>query len=67
MTPLSLALILVTTAAAGGAGMDAQEARGRFEVKVTPASAADAPVTRMGLAKTWSGDIVGTSAGEMLS
>ena len=44
-----------------------QEARGRFEVVLKPVSAADAPVTRMTLDKRWSGDVVGTSAGEMLS
>ena len=49
----------------GATRMD--EARGRFEVEVKPASAADAPVSRMTLAKRWSGDVTGESTGEMLS
>ena len=44
-----------------------EEARGRFEVEMKPASAAGAPVTRMTLQKRWHGDIEGVSSGEMLS
>ena len=66
--PLLLAATLaaVSAAAAHGEGrMD--EARGRFEVDVQPASHEGAPVTRMTLKKRWAGDIQGDSVGEMLS
>lgn len=50
---------------------DAQRATGTFEVKLLPLATAhdgDAPpLARMSLDKTFIGDLVGTSAGEMLS
>jgi hypothetical protein len=49
----------------------AKHARGRFEVKLTPASASPegklAELGRMSNAKTFSGDLEGRSTGEMLA
>ena len=53
--------------AAGAQEVRMEEAKGRFQVEVKPVSAAGAPVTRMSLSKRWSGDVQGTSEGEMLS
>ena len=63
------ALMLAAPGAAAPAreAVAADEARGRFEVDVKPVSSADAPVVRMTLEKRWSGDLTGTSSGEMLS
>ena len=61
------AAILAALAPGGREARAMDEARGRFEVEIKPVSAADAPVTRMSLHKRWTGDIAGTSAGEMLS
>ena len=47
-----------------------QRASGPFDVKITPQSedkAEGAPLGRLSLAKTWHGDLSGTSAGEMLT
>ena len=48
-----------------------QQATGTFEVKVKPLTADEkvpgVVVGRMSIDKTWSGDIVGTSAGEMMT
>ncbi len=47
-----------------------KHAKGTFEVKMTPQSdegVGDPTVGRMSLAKTFSGDIVGTSTGQMLA
>jgi Protein of unknown function (DUF3224) len=45
-------------------------AKGTFEVKVTPMPAeenvGDPTITRLSLDKTWSGDLAGTSKGQML-
>ena len=45
-------------------------AKGTFEVKVTPlpaeANVGDPAIGRLSLDKTWSGDLVGTSKGQML-
>ncbi len=63
-----VAIILTAAPAAGereARAMD--EAKGRFEVQVKPVSTAGAAVTRMSLTKRWSGDVEGTSEGEMLS
>lgn len=46
---------------------DTKRAQGTFEVQMTPAEAPDAAVGRMTLAKTFSGDLQGSSAGQMLS
>lgn len=43
------------------------EARGTFDVTLTPATGPDAPVGRMTLAKTFHGDLEATSVGEMLA
>lgn len=42
-------------------------ARGTFEVKMTPASDRDAALGRFSLEKKFSGDLEGSSAGEMLA
>jgi Protein of unknown function (DUF3224) len=42
-------------------------ARGDFEVKLTPQSAADAPIGRMSIDKQFHGDLEATSKGEMLA
>ena len=42
-------------------------ARGTFDVVLTPVGAADAPVGSMMIAKTFHGDLAGTSAGQMLA
>ncbi|MFV0625084.1 DUF3224 domain-containing protein [Sphingomonas sp. ac-8] len=47
--------------------MTETEARGAFDVTVTPASGADAPTARMTLAKTFHGPLEATGAGEMLA
>ena len=62
-----MGLGLITGAAPKGAGM-AQQAKGTFEVKVTPTpyEAKDAVANgRLTLAKTFAGDLAGTSQGEM--
>lgn len=47
-----------------------QVAKGTFEVKVTPlpaeANVGDPTISRLSLDKTWSGDIAGSSKGQML-
>lgn len=63
-----VALMLATAPAGMAQGTKAMdEAKGRFEVEIKPASPAGAPVTRMTLQKRWHGDVEGTSEGEMLS
>lgn len=42
-------------------------ATGSFDVKLTPASAPDAPIGAMAIAKTFHGDLEGSSAGQMLA
>lgn len=45
-------------------------ARGDFQVEMTPADSREGPgatLARLTLAKRWTGDVEGTSAGEMLS
>ena len=67
---LLLAGMAYAGAAPGAGAREARrmdEARGRFEVEVKPVSAPGAAVTRMTLSKRWSGDVEGTSEGEMLS
>lgn len=44
-----------------------RHARGSFEVTLTPASAPDAPIGAMTIAKRFSGDLEGSSAGTMLA
>jgi hypothetical protein len=43
------------------------KARGDFEVKLAPQSAADAPIGRMSLDKQFHGDLEAASKGEMLA
>jgi hypothetical protein len=43
------------------------QAKGTFEVKLVPQSAADAPVGRRSIDKQFSGDLEATSQGEMLA
>lgn len=43
------------------------DATGTFEVTLTPTSEADAPVGAMAIAKTFHGDLDGSSAGQMLA
>ena len=43
------------------------QAKGTFEVKLTPQSAADAPVGRRTIDKQFHGDLEATSKGEMLA
>jgi hypothetical protein len=43
------------------------QAAGTFDPKLTPTSAADAPVGAMSIAKTFKGDLDGTSVGQMLA
>ena len=59
--------VAVAPAAAAREHGRMDEAKGRFEIEIAPASAAGAPVTRMTLHKRWSGDVQGESSGEMLS
>ena len=42
-------------------------AKGNFDVQLTPTSAADAAVGAMSIAKTFHGDLDGTSSGQMLA
>jgi Protein of unknown function (DUF3224) len=42
-------------------------ASGTFEVDVAPQTDADTPISRLSLDKQFSGDLVGTSKGEMLA
>ena len=42
-------------------------AQGRFDVDLKPASDAGDPVSRMTIAKSFEGDLTGTSRGEMLA
>ena len=77
----SLAVVLGTTAAPGQGGAIETEtveetpttmrAKGTFEVKLSPLEtynqAADAKIGRMSIDKTFAGDLVATSQGEMLS
>lgn len=42
-------------------------AKGNFDVQLTPTSAPDAAVGAMSIAKTFHGDLVGTSTGQMLA
>ncbi|MGI4880139.1 MAG: DUF3224 domain-containing protein [Janthinobacterium lividum] len=42
-------------------------ASGTFDVQMTPLGTADAPVAAMSLAKTFHGDLDGTSVGQMLA
>jgi hypothetical protein len=44
-----------------------ETARGAFEVTLTPQPSDDSAFGRFDLAKTWSGDLTGTSQGLMLS
>lgn len=44
-----------------------EEARGRFDVEIKPASAPDAAVARFTLDKRYHGEVEGVSTGEMLS
>jgi hypothetical protein len=59
----------VTAASKGNAVT--QQAKGTFEVKVTPLPEDEkvkgVPVGRLSIEKTWSGDIVGTSSAEMMT
>ena len=59
--------VAVAPAAATRERSRMDEAKGRFEIDIAPASAAGAAVMRMTLHKRWSGDVQGTSEGEMLS
>ena len=43
------------------------QAKGTFDVKLTPQSVADAPVGRRSIDKQFSGDLQATSKGEMLA
>lgn len=59
-----LAILLFATAS-----IHAAEARGTFGVKMQPAKTAEeaeSPVGRMQLSKTFTGDLMGSSAGQML-
>ena len=47
--------------------MTEQLAKGSFDVQLTPTSAADAAVGAMTIAKTFHGDIEGSSVGQMLA
>lgn len=47
--------------------MTEQLAKGSFDVQLTPTSAADAAVGAMAIAKTFHGDIEGSSVGQMLA
>lgn len=47
--------------------MGEYQANGTFEVKLTPAGDMAAPVGRLTIDKTFSGDLVATSVGEMLA
>lgn len=47
--------------------MTEQVAKGNFDVQLTPTSAADAAVGAMSIAKTFHGDLDGTSVGAMLA
>ena len=42
-------------------------AQGRFDVDLKPAADAGDPVSRMAIAKTFEGDLIGTSRGAMLA
>ena len=78
---LSLAVVLVTVFAPKQSSaiqtetveetLTAMQAKGTFEVKLSPLEpynqAADAKIGRMSIDKTFAGDLVGTSQGEMLS
>jgi hypothetical protein len=65
------ALLVAALAATGasttiGSPMTAT-AKGPFDVKMTPQGAADAPVGRFTLDKTYHGDLEATAAGEMIA
>lgn len=49
------------------AKLDQRKAAGTFDVKLTPTGAADAAVGVLSIAKTFHGDIEGTSTGQMLA
>lgn len=71
---LSLALPSASAQVSGGVPSSRSKAsmlaRGTFDVKLTPYpadSAADAAIGRMAIAKTFHGDLAGTSVGQMLA
>src|SRR5262245_57604029 len=67
-TTAALGVALLVQALGTEARMDTgRNASGTFEVKVTPAADEDKGIAsaRMSLAKTFSGDLAGTSSGEM--
>ena len=64
---LFLAAAALAAAPAAGRAARVDEAKGRFEIQMHPASAAGAPVVRMTMDKRWSGDLAGESSGEFLS
>lgn len=55
------------TMPAFGGQMTEQVAKGNFDVRLTPTSAADAAVGAMLIAKTFHGELDGTSVGAMLA
>jgi hypothetical protein len=57
----------VAIVAAETAPMKVTKATGPFDVKMTPQSAADAPVGRFTLEKQYHGDLEGSGTGEMLT
>src|SRR5262245_39799403 len=68
MEAMAMSAALLLSALGTEAGMsEGQHASGTFEVKVTPVAGADKGIAsaRMSLAKTFSGDLAGTSSGEM--
>jgi hypothetical protein len=68
---LSVTVIMVPIGGHANTGGKHMEARGTFEVKVTPAEATTFEkgigVSRYEVIKDWSGDFAGTSKGEMLT
>lgn len=65
--PLAVAMIAAAAATATGAQMTEHVAKGNFDVQLTPTSAPDAAVGAMSIAKTFHGDLDGTSTGQMLA
>ena len=65
--PLAVAMIAAAATTATGAQMTEHVAKGNFDVQLTPTSTADAAVGAMSIAKTFHGDLDGTSTGQMLA
>jgi len=59
------AAFLVLALGAGAGGDVEQHAKGTFEVKLTPVTDNSAASARMSSVKTYSGDLIGTSKGDM--